>query len=364
MVALFFVISGYALGYRFLVLIRKRDADRMLTALASSTFRRYIRLYASTGLACLIALVLVRLRMDDGMRAPIHKETFMDQLWNWIFDLVRFCNPFAEIIGWVNPKVFDSKYLGQMWSIPVEYRGSVALFSFCTAACKLTARDRMILTWIVIVVCNVWQAVYISGFMAGLFIADLSLKRHPERLAKQIPSNTPSGRLNTAENFSSRVRLGYVWLFMLGLFLSSQPDEVNLGILGPYPWRFLKGLVPAWWDKTRGHLFWNGIGALSLTYALEFYPSLQKPLHWRFSQYLGDLSFGIYATHPPVYIAVCQRMLQPFRQHYLGDSYIAYLPGFLITLWAVFTVADYFSRIDKAVVNFASRVQKTLFLDR
>lgn len=361
MVALFFIISGYALGYRLLILIRKREGDRLLHALASSTFRRYVRLYASAGCACLMAMIMVRLRLYDGMHPPIHKETFTSQLADLTVDFVRFCNPFADIKGWVNPKVFDSKYLSQMWSIPVEYRGSVALFSFLTAACQLKTRDRMIVTWLVIFICYLWQAVYISEFMAGLFIADLSLSRHPERLTK-TPPPVPIERSDTSRHTSRRERLGYVSLFVLGLFLLSQPDGVNLGILGPYPWRFLKHFIPIWWDKTGGHLFWNGFGAFALTYALEFCPYLQKPLHSRFSQYLGDLSFGIYATHPPVIIALYHGVLQPFRQRYLGESYLAYLPGVLITLLVVFAFADYFSRVDKAVVRVAGRLQKALFV--
>ncbi len=85
MVALFFVISGYALGYRLLILTRQGDTERLLNALASSTFRRYFRLYLSSVVACMIALGLVRLRFWNGMQGGCWRDSFIaqDGSWSW-----------------------------------------------------------------------------------------------------------------------------------------------------------------------------------------------------------------------------------------------------------------------------------------
>lgn len=394
MVALFFIISGYVLGYRFLILMRRREFERLIDALASSTFRRYIRLYLSSGIAVLLTLPLVRYRLYNGMIISLYKNGFWEQLGDCIRDVVRFGNPFADIRGWVHPGNFYPKYLGVLWTIPVEYRGSVALFVFCLAVCKLTTRSRMVLTWVVILTCYYWQATYVSEFLAGLWIADLSLSRHPERVQERggrgagpnteahgrghgrdfTDTTSPSIQLASTVNRMGRwqpqhsillSKIGHLILLAVGTILLGQPNHgTNLGIWGTFPWRFLVTFYPSWWDSDGYHIFWFGPGALMVLYALEFYPgtALRKPLHWPISQYIGDLSFGIYAVHVPVVFAVLWHGIHPLRHRYLGDaSYLAYLPGVLITTLAVFVVADYFTRIDTKVVRFARWLQVSLF---
>ncbi|HEY0082063.1 MAG TPA: acyltransferase family protein, partial [Pyrinomonadaceae bacterium] len=53
-VALFFVISGYVLSYRLLIHTHNRSSEQLLNSLASSTFRRGMRLYGSATVALLI----------------------------------------------------------------------------------------------------------------------------------------------------------------------------------------------------------------------------------------------------------------------------------------------------------------------
>jgi peptidoglycan/LPS O-acetylase OafA/YrhL len=387
MVALFFIISGYVLGYRLLVQIRRRESERLLNTFTSSTFRRYIRLYLSSCIAIILTLPLVRCQLYNGMIIRLHKNGFWEQLPDCMFDIIRFCNPFADIRGWIHAGHFYPKHLGVLWTIPVEYRGSVALFVFCIAACKLTTRSRMVLTWIVIIACYVWQSVYVSEFLAGLWIADLTLNRHPERLqdggerARGMGRNQPTAMISSSSqpppsiNYSSRLhperstilpKLGHIILLTIGVILIGQPNHGELlgTIWGTFPWRFLHLLHPYWWDPSGLYIFWHGPGAFLVMYALEFYPgpALRKPLHWPISQYIGDLSFGIYLVHVPVVFAVLWHGMHPLRERYLGsDGYLAFLPGVLVTTVAVFAAADYFTRIDTRVVRFARWLEVTLF---
>lgn len=78
MVDVFFVISGYVLSYRLLMLTRNQDG-RVLEALASSTFRRYFRLFGSAGAATFIAMITVWLgwiEVTDGIEVTGCKEPF------------------------------------------------------------------------------------------------------------------------------------------------------------------------------------------------------------------------------------------------------------------------------------------------
>ncbi|EXJ82562.1 hypothetical protein A1O3_06375 [Capronia epimyces CBS 606.96] len=358
MVALFFVISGYVLSYRLLIYIRKQEFERLISSLASSTFRRYVRLYGSTECACFIAMIMVRFKIYPGCRPPMYKDTFWEQLVDWGWDLVYFSNPFGDIRGW--PSSFDSRYLDQMWSIPAEYRGSVAIFAFCTAACRLTTRSRMVLTWVIIVACYIWQAIYVAEFMAGLFIADLSLSRHPERLDNPRSLTGPHHHHKQQTLWE---KVGYGCLFVLGIFILGEPDDTTMGIMGTFPWEFLKRFIPGWWDDSGNYLFWLGIGAFMLVYALEFYPTLQKPLNWRYSQYIGDLSFGIYAMHVPLALGPYFQVMIPLREQYLGGwPVIKYIPGLIAYPLMVLIAADYFERVDKQVIRFARWLQTKLFV--
>jgi len=237
-----------------------------------------------------------------------------------------------------------------MWSIAAEYRGSVALFAFCTAVCKMSTKTRMVSTWVMIVACYIWQAVYIAEFMAGLFIADLALSRSPERLDSPwaIPKQHPDGQ-------KRRSKLKHISIFILGMFLLSQPGFVQ------FPWNHLAGAIPYWWNPDGKYLFWYGFGAFAVVYALEFYPALQKPLHWRLSQYLGDISFGLYAMHGPFVLGTYMQVIIPLREQYLGHSVLKYIPGFIIYPLIVLIASDYFERVDKTVVRLARSLQSFMF---
>lgn len=358
MVSLFFVISGYVLGYRLLIHMRNKEPERLMNALASSTFRRYIRLFGSTGCACLISLILVRLHVWTGWRPPLYIDSFGAQLLDFFTDFFLFCNPFAHISGWVDNSLHTTKYLGQMWSIAAEYRGSVALFAFCTGVCKLSTQKRMILTLAVIVPCYLWQSVYIGEFLQGLFIADLSLSRHPERLLA-IPRGAASHQDHTVLPLKSKI--GYSCLFVVGWLLLGEPDGNQLGIWGPFPWTYIKPWFPWWWDYSGNYLIWLGLGAFAMILALDSYPTLQAPLKWRFSQYVGDLSFGIYAMHPLIGMSTFGQGVSALRESLLGHSYPAYIPEVLIYYLACFIAADYFVRIDKIIIRSARWLQTKAF---
>ncbi|EXJ93618.1 hypothetical protein A1O1_02010 [Capronia coronata CBS 617.96] len=408
MVAIFFVISGYVLSYRMLKMIRNREATRLHGCLASSTFRRFIRLYGSTGIATFIAALMVSLRwyIPYGMNP---QDTFLEQMWDWFQDFVASSDPFADIEGWVHDGVFRTRYLDQMWTIPIEYRGSIVLFVFCTASSKLSTAARWTFLWIVVVLSYYWRAVYVAEFLFGMFIADLSLSRHPERWSAPLPPRLPvsesegeneggsrsiSGpvtrtsvqspslgldekpRLPSRRRWLTRERVlaalasfashfGYVALLLLGLVLLGQPDQQHspdLGALtGQFPWPIIAWWIPPWYGDA-AYTFWISIGAFFVVLAIDSCPMLQRPFEWRFSQYLGDLSFGIYAMHWPIVYGFYRTVVEPWRATHLGESHLARLPGALLTAVIVLWAADYFTRLDKLVVRSARWVEKKTFI--
>jgi hypothetical protein len=195
-------------------------------------------------------------------------------------------------------------------------------------------------------------------------VAELSMERSQEgRKVQHLPLReglSVAGRRMIQSAVSNVV---LVLVFILSLFLLSQPHDTGFGRDGPFPWQYLNRLIPSWYSgpgEPQEH-FWLSIGAFLLVLSLEFYPILQVPLRWKFSLYLGELSFGIYAVHPMVIWALYLDILVPYRQMYLGDSSWAYIPGVVITGVLVLWVADYFERVDRRVVEFGRWLQSKTF---
>lgn len=109
-VALFFVISGYALSYRPIKLIRAGNNADLQVALSSQTFRRAFRLFlptiASTFLVvCMIRLGLYELTKDIASSEvyfkrlrdihPSRWESAWEQWVDWIYAILKFANVFS-----------------------------------------------------------------------------------------------------------------------------------------------------------------------------------------------------------------------------------------------------------------------------
>lgn len=365
MVAVFFVISGYVLSYRILKLMRNKESALLLDAFSSSMFRRWLRLYGSTAIATLIAACCVSL----GWYLPVPDlamPTFFGQLWHWFLSSLLFSNPFANVEGWIHPGALFTPYLTQMWTIPVEFRGSIILFCFCISSAKLSVRSRMIYLWAVVLLCYYWRCVFVPEFLFGMFIAELSFSRHPERLGRPVlpmeDNEKPLSRQLKMWRLSKAIAspIGSSLAMIVGLLLLGQPDPPDLGLSGPFPFQYLVYLIPTWYGDA-AYTFWLSIGAFLVILALDSSPLLQKPFTWSFSQYIGDLSFGIYAMHVIWIECLYLRVLIYWQALYLGDSYPAYIPGILVVTLCVLWSADYFRRADRMVVNAGRWLQIKAF---
>jgi peptidoglycan/LPS O-acetylase OafA/YrhL len=358
MVHLFFVISGYALSYQLLQLMRTRNSHKLLEKATSVLFRRYIRLYLSCAIASFISMIFVRLHLNHS--SVHHYRTFYGQLCNWLFDTINFGSPFRDVKSYMDLSSGNlvNHYVSVMWTIPVEFRASMFIYFFCIATVRLSYRARTLLAWIIIALCFWWRETYPITFLLGLLIADSSMASNPEA---HLPKSLLGADADTAPKVQSRThRIFFTTIFVIALVvLGYLPlrKEYNHVV-----WSRLRSLVPMHLRGTPvAKNFWPTVGAGLLVWALESYPTLQTPLKWDFSQYLGDLSFGIYLMHMLVIFGLYDKYLMPLRKAYLGDSLWAYAPATIINWIAVLWAADLFSRIDKQVVLFARWSQNKLF---
>ncbi|ETI22174.1 hypothetical protein G647_06247 [Cladophialophora carrionii CBS 160.54] len=384
MVEVFFIISGYVLSYRLLTMIRNQQPG-LLRALASSTFRRWFRLFIPTGIGSLIVAILSHFRW---CRWDLTLDSFPAQMWDWFRDFLSASNPFADIKGWWYMEVFRTKYLDPMWTIPVEFRGSIVLFSFCAVAAYLSTRGRRICCAVLILLCYYWGTIYAALFLIGMLIADLQFDRHPERLrskrqlpqeelhqhqqqqqgttnneAPQSSSSSPTNQTFTPGKRKDSVirKISCTLLVIAALFLFGQPKD-GWSYQGPFPYDYLSLAIPTWYPVDLGEYFWLSIGATLLVFGLDNCRMLQIPFEWSFSQYLGDISFGVYVMHDIVNWTFYEQVVEPFRVAHFGEGYWSGLPGMLVTTFVVLWCADWFSRIDDRVVWFGKWLESKAFI--
>ncbi len=110
-VCVFFVISGYALSYRPLKLIRSRSFADFSTTMSSLVFRRGIRLYLPTAISTFMIIGLLRIGAYEWTREFANDRTYMKiivephparmesayaQYRDWAIHMFRF----VHVFGW------------------------------------------------------------------------------------------------------------------------------------------------------------------------------------------------------------------------------------------------------------------------
>lgn len=104
-VCVFFVISGYALSYRPIKLIRSGQWNEFSNTISSLTFRRLIRLYLPPAISTLMVILFLRLGLFEYTRQfatdrkfhknimephPWRMETTREQLSDWASQMFKF----------------------------------------------------------------------------------------------------------------------------------------------------------------------------------------------------------------------------------------------------------------------------------
>lgn len=360
MVDLFFVISGYVLSFKMLQHMRRHQSARLLDTLASSTFRRYLRLYIPTALASFFTAIMT---YAGWCQPGLRRDTIIQQFLHWAGDTAYASNPFANVAGWWYPGVYRTIYLDQMWTIPVEFRGSIVLFGFLAACAKLSTRSRIALCCFTTFIAFYWQTLYVACFLGGMLVVDLSMSWTPYEKRQQL--SLPQSETGAEAGKQSRARsiawqAAFLFVFIVGLVFLS-PPLITTGEL-PFPYNYLIAMIPSGYHDGSEH-FWLSIGAILTVGALEYSPLLQKPLKWNISLYLGELSFGIYAMHNTLLWTLYSQVVEPWRAAHLGDGYWSGLPGIAFTTLVLLWCADYFTRIDNKVVLAGKWLESFFFVD-
>ena len=189
-VALFFVISGFALSISPIAAIRKspRDPATAFKKISSAVFRRSMRLMIPSWTSTLIVFTMIRLNIFGALKGrlamvdslvanamrkfyklPPRNPSFFKQLldlWHYDTNLIR--------IFW-QPRVFrETQYNGVLWTIKVEYQCSLALYLTQAALYPMRRRYRISCMLFLVVFGVAINARDLPLFWSGYLIAEFS----------------------------------------------------------------------------------------------------------------------------------------------------------------------------------------------
>jgi peptidoglycan/LPS O-acetylase OafA/YrhL len=233
MVALFFIISGYALSWGPLKSIHGGAVDKSLERLSSATFRRAMRLFLPGIVSTFFVMLCISLSMyDRGHRAwasnddvpgfkepqpPMwRKDPFSVQFWDWVRSSWQWINIWQQNGHAYNP---------HLWTLSVEFRSSIALFMVLLALARTRAVWRLAGLGGMVMYCYYTSAWAEWLFFAGAFLAQVKMIQDERQAALPVAVKSeedvlddvhPKG-ISTADSWR-------IITFVAGLYLLSAPD--------------------------------------------------------------------------------------------------------------------------------------------
>ncbi|KAF4969272.1 hypothetical protein FSARC_3478 [Fusarium sarcochroum] len=358
-VCLFFVISGYALSYRPLKLIRGRNTQDFSTTMSSLVFRRGIRLYLPTAISTLMIVCFIRSGVYEQTREFATDRTYMRnvrephpsrlntnyaQLADWAKDMFKF----VHVFGW-KTHGGSTNYDQHLWTIPVEFRCSLYLFLTLIATARLRTKYRFITvagTMLFTYRNSRWEFLM---FLCGMVLAEIDLIRGAHVSPPALPLEEKTQQVRSRWH----QRVLWAMLSILGLYLMSQPDEGGDRTPG---WIYLTSLIPKWWSAEK-YRYWQCTGAVVFVLAVSRSANWQRVFNSAFVQYLGKISYALYLMHGPAIHAVGYRF-ERWAYSLTGTEGHQFTAGFILSSFfvipTIFWWADIFWRaVDIPTVKFS-----------
>jgi len=288
-VSVFFVISGYVLSAKPLSLINAGEQEKVGDNLASAMFRRWLRLHIPVIVTTFLYMTSFHLFRYRGVPEP--QATYRDELWNWYVEIKNFTFVFRT--GgepWFH-------YSFHVWSIPVEFKGSLVIYTSLLAFSRIKKNARLCLEVVLIIyfmyIVDGW---FCAFFMAGMLLCDIDM------LASD--NNLPLA-LSRLEPYKDII---FYSLFVISIYLGGVPSHSSdIGVLRNTPgWYYLSFLKPqAAFDFKWFYLFW---AATFMVASIPRIPLLKTFFETRFCQYLGRISFALYLVHGPILWSLGDRL--------------------------------------------------------
>ncbi|KAL8294684.1 hypothetical protein RB597_007715 [Gaeumannomyces tritici] len=179
-VKIFFVISGYALSYKPLKLAHAARYGEWASAMSSSVFRRWPRLFLPAVIILFMGTIVGYNRYfgdgddkwNDGAaitkRPPPIKDELAEQLWDLWGNILQATNPFSN-----DERRSATPYDWNLWTLGMEFDCSMVLFLCMAAFCRIRTLPRLVLTVCTAAFCLWWKHWPPFLFISGMFLCDL-----------------------------------------------------------------------------------------------------------------------------------------------------------------------------------------------
>lgn len=281
-VSTFFIISGYVLSLKPLSLLQAGELAKLGDNLASAFFRRWPRLYIPlivVAFTYAMSWHLFGLWVNGQKRAG----SWTDEVWTFYTEFKNFSFVFKEGgVPWLS-------YNFHLWSIPVEFKGSMVVYAAQLALSRSSRNARLwcqaFLVYYFMFIADGW---YCAMFCTGMLLCDLDL------LAKKGELPCFLLRLEPIKDFI------YYHLFVFSLYLGGIPSQNSdvQNLQKSRGWYYLAWFKPQAVFDYKWFYLW--LAATFLVASIPRIPWLKRFFETKFCQYLGRISFALYMVHGPV----------------------------------------------------------------
>ena len=286
-VSIFFVLSGFVLSWKSIELIRTGQSERLLASLSSTVLRRWFRLYLPCFAVGLFAFWKVRMHVDVPLGIEVY-PSIIRQFWDYIMACEAFARPLLRDRSHPN---WLHKYSWIMWTIPLEFEGSLMVFILLLGMARAqNYTNRMLLLgFLVSYSCLLGYWTYWL-FATGMMIADYVKEAGGfDQLSKQA---------TTASNLFWEV------ILLLGIWMAGVPTPSPKFYDRP-GYQFLDNVTPsAYREIEDGARFWWSLAGILMFFSGCHLKHIQRICETSLSQYLGRLSYMLYLTHSEIPIRI------------------------------------------------------------
>ncbi|KAJ8132580.1 hypothetical protein O1611_g1048 [Lasiodiplodia mahajangana] len=363
-VMIFFVISGYALSYKPLSLVQKGEYPKMYQGLASSIFRRHPRLFIPAVLICLPAWPIAHFGGFSGEAMPgaaiaTKNPPRLDTLWGQLGNYITTLMALSDIYS---PTDLNWTYSDSLWTLPIEFKSSLVIFTMLIALSRCTTRARVVVT-LCVASYSFWYFHWGELlFIGGMLVVELGLRsQRSTGVEESVFDGTEARRSKSLWTAPFRTRAFHrscgIAAFLAALLILGMPEQ-GRGAASSFGFQILSGLIPAHFHAAgAADYFWRPLGAISLVLVIDNVCFLQEIFTTRLAQYLGRVSFALYLVHMLILHSVGFWLGKYFLQLTGSQSYWQYGAGVglaavvngCVTIWA----ADLGSRfVDDNAVRF------------
>jgi len=260
--------------------------------------------------------------------------------------MIHLADPFRHIdLAWLFWDLF--MYNGNLWTIPIEFRGSIVVFGLLIALARFPSLVRILLMQTLASYALYYAHWDLFLFISGAIFAEFHFAR--ESWMKTRASN-PLSQCNISSPISLRRFRKYIpyaitgfWLanFLGATYILSMPHVPEEG--ESYGFQVLRTYIPlVYQDGSFAGRFWPAIGAVYLIFVLENCKLLHFIYTNSIAQYLGRISFSLYLVHGTV---LHTTGVSKFLLHWLLPTFPssdnADDDSCLVDLWNIYYYSDW-----------------------